>query len=116
MIDQNFLRRDDFTHPLVSHLLVYLLLTGKQTTSLNKLAAATGLSVQTVRTALRQLQENGDVSCETTCRGTIITMPETPTWEEYLLKSRNNTSLSRKQIFNAYKLGTPLNKLIKQYA
>ena len=69
----SFIERADFKNPQLSHLLVYLSLKGDHTTSLRKLSASTGISLQSTRTALRQLEKQGDIATTKTRAGTVIT-------------------------------------------
>lgn len=69
----SFIDREDFKQPLVSHLMVYLSLKGDHSTSLRKLSEATGISLQSTRTALNQLEKQGDIATARTRMCTVIT-------------------------------------------
>lgn len=47
---------------------------GQRVTSLSKLSQETSLSIKEIRTALRHLQETGEVACESTSQYTVITV------------------------------------------
>ena len=47
---------------------------GQRITSLTKLSQELNLSIKEIRTALRHLQETGEVACETTSQYTVITV------------------------------------------
>ena len=112
------------SNPYASHLLLYLMRTDSRNTSLRKLSGATGMSLQSTRTALKQLEAQGEISTLKTHSGTLVTLgnsttpipspiPQLLTRDEYFLKARNITNLTREEILTAFKAGINISTLIK---
>ena len=62
-----------------------------------KLASETGLTVQRVRTALKRLKSTGEITYESTSKGTLVTLVN---YEEYQLQDETLTSESTSESTN----------------
>lgn len=70
---------------------------GQVIVSLEKMAAKVGITVQQLRTALRKLEETGEISKKSTNKFTLITVEK---WRVYQVSSSDEQQTSNKQITN----------------
>lgn len=94
---RDFLAWEWFAKPEMVHLYIYLLMSANHTpqkwqgreikrgevvTSVGKIAVATGLSVQTIRTCIARLKSTGEITSESTSRYTIIKVCKYDTYND----------------------------------
>ena len=88
-LHRQFTQWEWFDKPEMVQLFIYLLISathedmqwrgmdikrGQMVTSLEKISAATGLSIRTIRTCLSRLKTTSEITCETTNKNTLITI------------------------------------------
>lgn len=68
---------------------------GQLFTNLAKIAAETGLSTQTIRTCLNRLKSTGEITTESTSKGTLINIEN---WDKYQIEIDDSNTESNEQI------------------
>ena len=68
---------------------------GQLFTNLAKITAETGLSTQTIRTCLNRLKSTGEITTESTSKGTLINIEN---WDKYQIEIDDSNTESNEQI------------------
>lgn len=112
-LHRDFLSWEWFDKPEMVQLYIYLLMSANHTpqkwqgreikrgevvTSVGKIAVATGLSVQTIRTCIARLKSTGEITSESTSRYTIIKVCKYDTYnDKYETPNKPSNKVSNKR-------------------